>query len=376
MRIAINTRFLLKDKLEGIGWFTHEVCRRLVDRHPDWEFVFLFDRPFDPSFVYADNVTPKVVFPPARRDFLWKIWFEWSVPRVLKRKKIDVFFSPDNYLSLKTDVPTVMVCHDLAFLHFPEGIPDWALRFYQKYTPLYLAKADQIVTVSQFVKQDIVAQYNIDAAKIDVACNGARSIFQPLSGNERSAAVARFGEGHPYFAYLGAIHPRKNVHRLIAAFDAFKTKTGAPHKLILGGRFAWQTGPVKAAFDLAKAKDDIVFTGYLAEADLPLLIGGASAFVYWSHSEGFGIPVLEAMHTDTPIITSTESSLPEIAGAAALLIAPDDTDSMVTALEELSKNEVLRQQLITQGRQQRLNFTWEQAVDVVEAAILRASEKH
>ena len=122
MRIAINTRFLLKDKLEGIGWFTFEVVKQLVTNHPEHEFIFLFDRPYDKSFVFAKNVTPVVINPPARHPLLWYWWFEWSVPYALKKHKIDLFFSPDGYLSLKTNVPTVIVMHDLAFEHHPEDV--------------------------------------------------------------------------------------------------------------------------------------------------------------------------------------------------------------------------------------------------------------
>ncbi|HAD33931.1 MAG TPA: glycosyltransferase family 1 protein, partial [Chitinophagaceae bacterium] len=123
MKIAVNARFLLKGKLEGIGWFTHEIIRRVVNMHPEHQFIFFFDRPFDSSFLYAKNVEAVILNPPARHPFLWWIWFEWAIPRALKKYQADMFISTDGFLSLRTQTPTLLVMHDLAFEHFPEHLP-------------------------------------------------------------------------------------------------------------------------------------------------------------------------------------------------------------------------------------------------------------
>ena len=112
MRIGVNTRFLLKDKLEGIGWFTLETISRIVKAHPEHEFYFFFDRPYDKQFIFADNVKPVVVFPPARAPFLWKLWFDYALPGVFRKYKIDAFISTDGYCSLKTPIPQLLVVHD------------------------------------------------------------------------------------------------------------------------------------------------------------------------------------------------------------------------------------------------------------------------
>src|SRR6056300_399785 len=113
MRIAINTRFLLKGKMEGFGWFTYETVKRMVMDHPEHTFIFFFDRPYDSHYVFAKNVIPIVLRPPARHPILFKIWFNYSITRALKKHKADVFFSPDGYLSLRTTVPQIGVIHDL-----------------------------------------------------------------------------------------------------------------------------------------------------------------------------------------------------------------------------------------------------------------------
>ncbi|MBI5916694.1 MAG: glycosyltransferase family 4 protein [Bacteroidetes bacterium] len=361
---------MLKNRLEGIGLFAHEVLRRLVTQHPEHEFVFFFDRPFDPDFVFGKNVTPIVLFPPARHPFLFIWWFEWSVARALKKYRADVFLSPDNFLSLRTEVKTVLVTHDLAHVHFPEQLPFFQRKYYRFFAPKFNRRANGIVTVSEFTKNDIVAQYDVPPDKISVACNGCREIFQPLETPEKQAVRDKFTEGKPYFYYIGAVHPRKNVHRLIAAFDQFKTTTGAPHQLLIAGRFAWQAGEVRDAFRAAKHQPDIRFLGYVNDDDAACLMGATFACTYVSLFEGFGVPVLEAMHCEVPVITSNVSSLPEVAGDAALLVDPTSVPEIAEAMRRLWQDEHLCQKLVTNGRLQRQRSSWQKAADVVYDSLL------
>lgn len=365
MRIGVNTRFLLKNRLEGIGLFTHEVVRRLVEQHPEHEFFFFFDRPFDPSFVFGENVTPIVLFPPARHPFLFVWWFEWSMRLALKRHKIDVFLSPDNFLTLNTDVKTVLVTHDLAHVHYPQQVSLFHRLYYQFFAKKFNQRADHILAVSEYTKADIVKQYGIASAKITVSGNGCREIFHPLESAEKQAVREKFSEGKPYFYYIGAVHPRKNVHRLIAAFDQFKSVTGAPHKLLIAGRFAWQAGEVKAAYDAVKHQSDVCFLGYVTDDDSVHLMGAATALVYVSLFEGFGVPVLEAMHAEVPIVTSNVSSLPEVAGNAALLVNPESVEDIAEAIHRIVADDHLIEKLLGYGRIQRSCFNWQHATDVV-----------
>jgi glycosyltransferase involved in cell wall biosynthesis len=369
MTIAINTRFLLPNKLEGIGWFTYEVVKRLVERHPEHRFVFLFDRPYDEQFVFAKNIEPVVVFPQARHPFLWYAWFEWSVPRALKKVSADVFLSPDSYCSLRSKVPTVMVTHDIAHLHYPEQIPGLVRQYYNHFVPKFLERAERIVTVSEYSKQDMVAQYAVPPEKISVACNGSRGHFQPVDATTQKAVRDQYSNGQPYFFYLGALHPRKNLERLIQAFDLFKKQTQAPTKLLIGGRFAWQTGTIKEAYDRAEYADDIQFLGYISDDELPQIMGSALALTYVSLFEGFGMPILEAMHCEVPVVCSNVSSMPEVAGDAGLLVDPTAVHQIADAMARIDQDEALRQALVTKGRAQRRHFTWERATDVVEQAI-------
>jgi glycosyltransferase involved in cell wall biosynthesis len=372
MRIAVNTRFLSTERMEGIGRFSHEVLRRLVRRRPQDEFVFLFDRPFDPGFLYAPNVTGHVLPPPARHPWLWYLWFEWAVPFAIRRFGADLFFSPDNFSSLGSPVPAVVVIHDLAYLHYPEHIPRHMLPFLRRNTPRYCWQAAQLLAVSEYTRQDLIRQFQIAPERIHLTCNGPREGLQPLTEQEAHRARLRYSEGHPYFLYVGAVHPRKNVHRLIRGFDRFKTRTGSPAKLLLAGRFAWKAGAVRTAWEQTRHHRDVHFLGYVPDEELPVLLGGALALAYVSLFEGFGVPVLDALHAEVPVITSNVSSLPEVAGRAALLVPPESTDAIAHALERLWLQPRLREELKTLGRQQRKQFSWERAADGVDRALQQA----
>lgn len=369
MRIAINTRFLLPRYLEGLGFFTQEICKELVRRRPQDEFLFLFDRSYSEDFILGTNVEAMSLMPQARDPLLWKAWFEFSVPRALKKWKADVFISPDGYCSLRSKTPTVMVAHDIAHVHYPDQIPARARKYYQKNVPRFLQRAESIVTVSEFVKQDIQAHYNVDPSKIFVGCNGIKPGFRPASNEERVATRAAFSEGKPYFFYLGAVHPRKNIDRLIKAYELYREQGGQAHKLLLGGRIAWQTEQTKALHAASAYKEDITFLGYVKNEDLPRLLGSAHALIYPSLSEGFGVPLLEAMYCEVPIITSNVTSLPEVAGDAALLIDPKNIQEMAAAMNRINEDTALVTHLVAAGRKQREKFSWELAVDAIERAI-------
>ncbi len=375
MRIAINTRFLLPDKLEGLGWFTLEVVRRLVRMHPDFNFLFIFDRPYDPALRLAPNVEAIVVPPPARHPILWYWWFQRSLPRVFRRWRPDVFLSPDGHLSLDETVPALLVVHDIAHMHFPRHIPWMVRRYYDYYTPRFLARADHLITVSEYSRQDIITHYDIEPGKITVCGNGLREGFGPLTENEREAVRRQYSGGHPYFFYLGAIHPRKNVHRLIQAFDRFKETTDSPVKLLVGGALGWQTTAVRKTLAAARHRDDIQLLGYLPEADLPRLLGGALALTYVSLFEGFGVPLLEAMQAEVPILAANRSALPEVAGDAALLVDPTSVEAISQGMEQLYLQPALRHQLIKAGRSRRAAYSWEKTTAIIDTWITKIANQ-
>ncbi|NOU46207.1 MAG: glycosyltransferase family 4 protein [Bacteroidales bacterium] len=359
MKIAVNTRLLIKNKLDGIGWFTFETLRRIVRSHPEVEFYFLFDRHYDPGFIFGPNVTPVVLNPPARHPVLFMIWFEWSVSRALKEIKPDLFLSPDGYLSLSTAFPSLAVIHDLNFEHFPKDLPLLVRWYYRYFFPRFARKATRLVTVSEFSKLDIINQYNIPPGKIDVIYNGANEAFIPVYGNEISSVRERFTNGCPYFIFVGSLHPRKNLVRLFGAFDRFKSQSKNDIKLLVVGEKKWWTSEIELKFNAMTYKDEVVFCGRLKANDLHLVTASALATTYVSYFEGFGIPIIESFRCGVPVITSNVTSMPEVAGDAALLVDPFDEDSISNAMLAIANDPLLRESLIRKGFERAKLFNWD-----------------
>ncbi|WP_035842862.1 glycosyltransferase family 4 protein [Crocinitomix catalasitica] len=370
MRIAVNTRFLLKSKLEGFGWFTFETLKRMTMNHPEHEFIFFFDRPYDDKFIFSDNITPVVLPPMARHPILFKIWFNKSVTWALKKYKADVFFSPDGYLSLKTDIPQIGVIHDLNFEHFPNDIPPTPRKYLLKYFPLFANKAAKIITVSNYSKTDIMERYKIANEKIIVAHNGASLDFKPVSNEDRLATQEIYTEGKPYFLFVGALHPRKNIIRLLQAFERFKDATNAPTRLLLVGDFLWRDEDFKRRFNTFKYKDEIHFTGHISDAKLQAVTAAAKALTFVSYFEGFGIPIVEAMRSGTPVMAGELTALPEVAGEAAYYVDPYSVQSIEDGLIELDKNEALRKDLIQKGLKRAEDFNWDNTAKIVWETIV------
>jgi glycosyltransferase involved in cell wall biosynthesis len=363
LKIAVNTRLLLKDKLEGIGWFSAESLSRITRQHPEHDFIFFFDRPFDTSFIFSSNITPLVLPPAARHPVLYNIWFEHMLPGALQKAGADIFLSPDGFLSLSSKVPSIAVMHDLNFEHYPQDLR-WLMRkYYTHYFPRFAAHASRIATVSEFSKNDISSLYGISEEKIDVVYNGAGEQFIPLPYSEQLKVKTQFSGGKDYFLYVGALHPRKNLANLFKAFDHFRDSDARGMKLLVVGARYWWTEGIKHAYENMHYKDDVVFTGRISSSDLRKVMASAFALTYVSYFEGFGIPLVEAFNCDTPVITSNITSMPEVAGDAALLVDPFNHLSISGAMKRLVKDTNLRNQLIEKGRLRRTEFSWQKTAE-------------
>lgn len=172
MKIVVNTRSLLANKLDGIGWFTYQTLIRITMAHPEHEFIFLFDRPYSTEFVFDENVRPVVLFPPARHPFLYIWYYQWSVRKLLNKVKPDIFLSTDGMLVLGSKTKQVAVIHDINFLHYPKDLKLLYSLYYNYFVPKFAKQANAIATVSEFSKSDICKNYSIEPSKITVVCNG------------------------------------------------------------------------------------------------------------------------------------------------------------------------------------------------------------
>jgi glycosyltransferase involved in cell wall biosynthesis len=358
VRIAINTRFLLPGKMEGFGWYTYEVVKRIVVAHPEHEFFFFFDRPHDPTFLFSSNVTPVILRPAARHPFLFIWWFEVKVKRALKKYQIDLFFSPDGYLSLSSDVPQIGTIHDINFEHHPKDLPFFIRTYLRYFFPRYAKKAKHLLTVSEYSKWDICKTYGISENKITTIWNGASDNYIPLNQEEVKNIKRSYTGGKPYFIFIGSIHPRKNLPRLLSAFRKFKTSLNSEIKMIIVGSYMWRDDLKKSsiATDLGS---DLIFTGHVKQSELVKLVGAAFALTYVPYYEGFGIPIVEAMKCGVPVIAGNKTSIPEVTGEAALLCNPFDTESICNAMIQLTSDEHLHSQLSSSGLERSKSFNWD-----------------
>jgi len=375
MRIAVNTRLLLKDKLEGIGWYTYETLSRIVKAHPEHDFYFIFDRPYSEEFIFAKNVTPIVLGPPTRHPILWYIWFELRLPKLLKKHNIDLFLSTDGFLSLTSKVPSVAVIHDVNFEHHPKDLKFTHSLFYRFFFKKYAHKAKRLVTVSEYSKSDISKFYGLSEAKIDVSLNGVNSLFHQIELTEQIKTRKQFSQGNDYFLFVGALHPRKNIKRLLMAFDLFKTETKSKNKLLIVGAKMWWNDELKEAFENLSHKEDVIFTGRKSLEDLQILYAAAQAFCFVPYFEGFGIPIIEAMRCGCPVITSNCTAMPEVAGEAALIVDPYNIEDIKNAMITIENDPKLRADLSEKGLIHSQKFNWKSTANVLWNSIEKVLQK-
>ncbi len=363
--IAVNTRILVSDKLEGIGNFTAEIFKRLVKWNPDYEFHFIFNYPFDTDFIFGTNVKTHIIQPPAKHPILVKIWYDFSLKRVLKKINPDVFVSPDAITSLTTDIKMLTIMHDIGFVHRPKDLPSYWAKFYNKYSKKFAEKSTRVATVSEYSKEDIVNTYHINPKKIDVVFNGVKDSFHPASPRKIKALT----KNQEYFFYIGSLHPRKNIINLLKGFNQFKNNSNNDMKLIIGGDFLFQSTKIKSVLNELEHKNQIILTGRLSDEELNTWLSGALALTYIPYFEGFGIPLLEAMKCKTPILTSNVTSLPEVASDAAIYINPESIDDIGNGMSIIYNDEKLRIRLIEKGQKRLKDFSWDKSAKLLWESI-------
>jgi glycosyltransferase involved in cell wall biosynthesis len=372
MKIAINTRLLLQGKLEGIGQFTYENLRRITQTHPEHQFFFLFDRPYHESFLFSDNITPIVAHPQARHPYLWYLFFEHGIPLKLKKIKPDLFLSTDGWIPTRIDIPIVNVIHDLNFVHHPEFVKPVVHRYYDRFFPKFAHKATRLATVSEFSQQDIHQTYQVPLDHIDVVYSGNNPSYVPFTEEEQTLVKQKYTDGHDYFLFVGLIHKRKNLHNIFKAFDLFKERSDNPYKLVVVGDKKWWAGEIEDTYLQMKHRDDVLMLGRQPNEVVYELTAATTAVLYTSLFEGFGLPIVDAFNAEVPIITSNISSMPEIAGDAAMIVDPYNPMQIAEAMIALSQDNNLRNNLINKEKQRKELFTWDRTADLLWQTIEKA----
>jgi glycosyltransferase involved in cell wall biosynthesis len=377
MRIAVNARWLSGEN-EGYGYYIKELFQRITKQHPEHEFLFLFDSSYKQRLFFYSNVSAEIVGPSPKNALSHRLWYDLKIPFALKRWKADVFVSLDGYCSLTTKTPQVLGIHDISFVHFPKMFAKSQLWFQKIYTPKFLKRATAVLSCSEFSKQDIIQQYSIVADKIVVVPKAAKEIFEPLDFYEREATKASYTDGREYFLFVGGFEPLKNLMNALKAFSEFKKWQHSNMKLVITGRTAWNNDELLQKIETFKFKDDVVLLDYVKEEQLAKIMASAYALLYPSLFEGFGLPVLEAMQSGTPVVTSKFSAMQEMGEDAVLYADPNDAKDIAGQMIRLYQDESLREQLILKGKAQPEKFSWESSAkslwEVIEKVISKKDQ--
>jgi glycosyltransferase involved in cell wall biosynthesis len=370
MVIAVNAIFFQPNLLEGYGNYANEIISRLVESHPEHEFVLVFDRAYSHPFFTAPNLKSIQVGPPARHVPAFLYWYNISAVLALRKIKPDIWVQPYGFCSLTSKTPQLLVIHDLAFHHFPHQI-SWLQRWHYKiFTPHFLNKAANIVTVSEFSKKDIEQQYPLTTKPIKVISGAARKGFVPISWEEKEQLKEAYTDGYEFFLCVGGISPRKNMMNLLKAFSLFKKWHKSNMKLVFVGRLAWQYRVFQEKLKTYKYRNDVILTGYLADAVLQKLTASAYASLYISDFEGFGLPIVEAMQSGVPVITANNSSMPEVGGDAVLYADAKNPAAIAEQMQIVYRDEKIRETLIQKGLQRAVHHNWDTAAELFWQEIL------
>ncbi len=350
MRIGFVAEPYEEENASGMGYFIRELLVVLLKEGQGHEFVVYASRTIDPTLIPGPYRTISIP-----RNFIAKLWWFFTM-----EKDVDVllFMVPMLPLIVPRGVRSVPICQELANLKFPpEQVSEKVFAFVRDHLlmPTCLARAEKIVAASGATQEDLTRFYGIPRENITVIPDG----FQDLTPFAPATPVID-GTYKPYFFFAGKVKPRKNVHGIVSAFISFKKRTKTDCKLLIAGSYGGRYYErIQRELENNGLLGEVHFLGYVTSPHLYALYTNALACVYPSLNEGFGMPILEAMSLGTPVITSSISSLPEVAGGAALLVDPYDVENISRAMEKIYSDPVLRADLIRRGYVQAKKFSWE-----------------
>jgi glycosyltransferase involved in cell wall biosynthesis len=370
MRIAFDGTTLTPGRT-GVGYYTEHLLQHLareVAATGD-ELVVVSNKPIDTQAPLPSHVRIH-----ERHRFPVRIgWMQLRAARALHALKPDVAHFTNGMIPAGSSVPAIVTIHDMSLRLFPRCHPVRRVLLNRPLMRVAIQRAAAIVTVSHSARQDLLRLHGIAPERVSVVHEAASPVFRPIDDRDRLDAVrARHGLPERFILYVGTIEPRKNLPRLIDAFAAAR-RAGIAHRLVCVGPYGWSSRDLSSHIDERGVREVVHFTGYVPFDDLPAIYNLAEFFVFPSLYEGFGLPVVEAMACGTPVITSATSSLEEIAGDAAALVDPTNTDSLLAAIRRLATEPAYRRDLADRGRQRSRAFSWTQTAKEMLAVYHRAA---
>ncbi len=374
---------MLRQPLTGIGHYAQRLGIGL-ERHPDIARVLYFER-----FSWSSTRPHQVRHAPLEgkaKEQMRRIPLAADLYHGLRRacfrltsgRSGAALYHEPNYLLMPFDGPSVATIHDLSYLHYPQFHPKERIRRMEKLMPQTLKHADHLIAVSEFVRAEVIGILGVPADKITAIPEGADESFRVRRRDECEPVLSRYGlNGVEYLLTVGTLEPRKNLLGLIAAYSRLPKKTQEEHPLVVVGIKGWLSDALERQLEPLERRGRVRRLGYVASEDLPFVYGAAHAFAFPSFYEGFGLPPLEAMACGVPVMISNRSSLPEVAGDAALQVDPQDVEAMTRGLEQLLGDDAFRENASQAGPRRAAQFTWARCVDhtvgVYRKVLLRSS---
>jgi glycosyltransferase involved in cell wall biosynthesis len=345
----------------GLGRYAESLALALLGEHGDALRLFYYgdEEAVPPAGL---DCLPRQRVVAGRKRWRMQVWAGQLVRRSFDRllPEASLYHATEHLLMPLRDVPTVLTVHDLLFRTFPRYHKVQNYIYLNLAMPCYCRRADAIVAVSEYTKQDLVRSYHVDPDRVTVIYEAAAEHLRPQPREAIEAARARYGLPERYLMTLCAIEPRKNHAGFLRAFERLSAEDPGLHWLI-GGSLGWLYEGFFAELERSPARERVILPGYIPDADLAAVYGGALAFVFPSFGEGFGLGPLEAMACGTPVLSSDATSLPEVGGDAARYFDPHDTEGMVEATRVVVGDPALREEMREKGLVQAARFSWARA---------------
>lgn len=354
MKIGIDIRTAGGEKA-GKGCYTFNIVQNLLKLDKENEYILYSNTKFT-GFEDFSNATHKVI---NKKGLFWHL----EVIRDIKREKVDTFFAPTSYIIpafIPKKIKSILTVHDLVAFLFPDTHNKKAVFIEKLLLKRALKKANYVLPVSKNTKNDLLKKFKLEESKIRVLYCSADTSFRPIERGTLDEFIKKTQLPNNFILAVGTISPRKNYINLIKAFAIF-TNTHSDYHLIIVGKKGWQYEDVFKEINGKGIKGRVHFLDYLSQKSLINLYSLAKAFVFPSFYEGFGIPPLEAMKCDCPVIASNRSSIPEVVGEAAIKIDPENPEEIAAAMKKIVEDPELRKSLIEKGRTRAEEFSWEKS---------------
>ncbi|MBN1954107.1 MAG: glycosyltransferase family 4 protein [Anaerolineae bacterium] len=368
MRIGIDYTAAVRQQA-GIGRYTRELIKALFERDDSHHYTLFAAtggiKRETLALKLGANARLRTI--PLSDEWVARLWHRARLPLPVEAitGRQDLFYSPDFVLPpTLPNTRALLTVHDLSFVHYPDHFVPKLVHYLNQVVPRSVRRADRVLADSEATRSDLLQWLGTPPQKVQVIYGGVDARFQPQpAAGERERLQARYGiKEPPYILAVGTIQPRKNYGGLMRAF----ARLGSPNlQLVIAGRPGWL---YKETLAEAEKQPRVQVLGFVPDDDLPALYRQATLFVFPSFYEGFGLPVLEAMACGTPVVCSRASSLPEVAGDAALLIDPHSPAEMAQAMHQAIGDSSLRRQMVARGREQAARFTWQRAASQLLAA--------